>query len=65
VITVSRRGAGARSVLSEETPLDWQGQNLFPRMVQPRVFALLWLLLLGLTAGLAVIGVMYLHLIGA
>jgi hypothetical protein len=52
-------------VLTEETPLDWEGQSLFPRAVQPRVFAVLWLLLLGLTAGLAVIGLMYLHLIGA
>jgi hypothetical protein len=55
----------ARSALSEETPLHWEGESLFPRAVQPRVFALLWLLLLGLTAGLTVIGVMYLHLIGA
>jgi len=49
-------------VLVEEMPLDWQGQSLFPRMVQPRVFALLWLLLLCLAAGLAVIGILYLHL---
>lgn len=62
---MSRGDASARSVLTEETPLDWEGQSLFPRAVQPRVFAVLWLLLLGLTAGLAVIGLMYLHLIGA
>jgi len=62
---VTRRREGARSVLVEEMPLDWQGQSLFPRMVQPRVFALLWLLLLCLAAGLAVIGILYLHLNGA
>lgn len=62
---MSHHGSGARSTLSEETPLDWQGQNLFPRMVQPRVFALLWLLLVGLIIGLAVVGGIYLHLRGA
>jgi hypothetical protein len=62
---MSRGGARAHSALAEEAPLDWEGQHLFPRTVQPRVFALLWLLLLGLIAGLVVIAVMYLHLIGA
>ena len=62
---MSRRDAGAGPALSQETPLDWEGENLFPRAIQPRVFALLWLLLLGLTAALAVIAIKYLHLIGA
>jgi hypothetical protein len=65
VITVSRGGARPLSALTEATPLNWEGESLFPRTVRPRVFALLWFLLLGLTAGLTVIGVMYLHLIGA
>lgn len=60
-----RGSARARSALSEETPLHWEGESLFPRAVQPRVFALLWLLMLGLIAGLAVIGVEYLRQIGA
>lgn len=62
---MSRGRARARSALSEETPLHWEGESLFPRTVQPRVFALLWVLLLGLIAGLAVLGLEYLHQIGA
>lgn len=61
---MSRRAARPLSALSEETPLELNGENLFPRTVQPWVFALLWVLLLGLSAGLIVIGVTYLHLIG-
>jgi hypothetical protein len=53
-----------QSALSEERPLDWEGESLFPRAVQPRVFAVLWLVLAVLAAGLAVIGIGYLHLIG-
>jgi hypothetical protein len=51
--------------LSGTVSLTWRGQSLFPQAVRPLIFTLLWAVLGVLSVGLAVIGVFYLHDIGA
>ena len=65
VIDVPGKRGHRHPALSDEFPLSWRGQSLFPRAVQPAVFTLLWVFIAALTAGLAVIGAFYLHDIGA
>jgi hypothetical protein len=65
-VTRAPARAGRRHpALSDAVSLTWRGQSLFPRAVRPLIFTLLWAALGGLSVGLAVIGVIYLHDIGA